>query len=76
MQEILDAIQSDASPEDFANLAIPESYRAAHVLRSEQTMWDGYESADKDPVSYTHLDVYKRQHPRGRVAGRPCAGGG
>ena len=38
MQEILDAIQSDASPEDFANLAIPESYRAAHVLRSEQTL--------------------------------------
>jgi crotonyl-CoA reductase len=56
MQEILDAIQSDASPEDFANLAIPESYRAAHVLRSEQTMWDGYESADKDPHKSLHVD--------------------
>ena len=55
MQEILDAIQSDASPEDFANLAIPESYRAAHVLRSEQTMWDGYESADKDPHKSLHV---------------------
>ena len=56
MQEILDANQPDASPEDFANLAIPESYRAAHVLRSEQTMWDGYESADKDPHKSLHVD--------------------
>jgi crotonyl-CoA reductase len=56
MQEILDAIQSDASGEDIANLAIPESYRAAHVLREEQTMWDGYESADKDPRKTLHVD--------------------
>ena len=56
MQEILDAIQSDASPEDFANLTIPESYRAAHVRRDEQTMWDGYESADKDPRKSLHID--------------------
>ena len=55
MQEILDAIQSDAAPEDFANLTIPESYRAAHVLRSEQSMWDGYESADKDPHKSLHV---------------------
>ena len=56
MQEILDAIQSDASSEDFANLAIPESYRAAYVRRDEQTMWDGYESADKDPRKSLHID--------------------
>ncbi|MGB4747486.1 MAG: crotonyl-CoA carboxylase/reductase, partial [Candidatus Microthrix parvicella] len=56
MQEILDAIQSDASGEDIANLAIPESYRAAHVLREEQAMWDGYESADKDPRETLHVD--------------------
>ena len=52
----LDAIQSDASGEDIANLAIPESYRAAHVLREEQAMWDGYESADKDPRETLHVD--------------------
>ena len=56
MQEILDAIQSDASGEDIANLAIPESYRAAHVLREEQAMWDGYESADKDLRETLHVD--------------------
>ncbi|MEZ5371428.1 MAG: alcohol dehydrogenase catalytic domain-containing protein [Microthrixaceae bacterium] len=56
MQEILDAIQSDASGEDLANLAIPESYRAAHVRRDEQTMWEGYESADKDPRKSLHVD--------------------
>jgi len=56
MQDILDAIQSDASGEDIANLAIPESYRAAHVLREEQAMWDGYESADKDPRETLHVD--------------------
>ena len=56
MQEILDAIQSDASGEDIANLAIPESYRAAHVLREEQAVWGGYESADKDPRETLHVD--------------------
>ena len=35
MREILEAIQSGASGDDLANLPIPESYRAAHVLRSE-----------------------------------------
>ena len=35
MQEILDAIQAGASGDDLANLPIPESYRAAFVLRDE-----------------------------------------
>ena len=25
-----------------------------------------------EPVSYTHLDVYKRQRPKGAAAGGPC----
>ena len=37
-------------------MCIRDSYRAAHVLRSEQTMWDGYESADKDPHKSLHVD--------------------
>ena len=41
MQDILDAIEGGASGEDIAALPIPESYRAAHVLRAEQTMWEG-----------------------------------
>jgi crotonyl-CoA reductase len=55
MQEILDAIQSGASGEAIASLAIPESYRAAHVLRSEQEMWAGVESEDKDPRKSLHI---------------------
>ncbi len=55
MQEYLDAINSGASGEEIANLAIPESYRAAHVLRSEQEMWAGVPSEDKDPRKSLHI---------------------
>jgi crotonyl-CoA reductase len=49
MQEILDAIQSGAPGEDLAALPIPESYRAAHVLREDVDMFEGVASDDKDP---------------------------
>ena len=55
MQEILEAIQSGASGDDIANLPLPESTRAAHVLRSEAGMWEGVESADKDPRKSLHI---------------------
>ena len=55
MQEILDAIQSGASSADFAALAIPDSYRAVHVLKSEQDMWAGVASKDKDPRKSLHV---------------------
>ncbi len=55
MQEILEAIQSGASGDDIANLSLPESTRAAHVLRSESGMWEGVESADKDPRKSLHV---------------------
>ena len=55
MQEILEAIQAGASGDDIANLPIPESYRAAHVLRAEQEMWAGVASEDKDPRQSLHV---------------------
>ena len=55
MQEILEAIQSGASGDDIAKLPLPESTRAAHVLRSEAGMWEGVESADKDPRKSLHV---------------------
>lgn len=55
MQQILEAIQAGATGDDISNIAIPESYRGAHVLRSEQEMWEGYESADKDPRKSLHI---------------------
>ncbi|HRB05510.1 MAG TPA: crotonyl-CoA carboxylase/reductase, partial [Ilumatobacteraceae bacterium] len=55
MQHILDAIQSNASAEEFAGLAVPESYRAVHVLKAEQDMWKGVASKDKDPRKSLHV---------------------
>ncbi len=49
MREILAAIESDASSEDFAHLAIPETYRAAYVRRQDTAMFEGVDSYDKDP---------------------------
>jgi crotonyl-CoA reductase len=55
MQQILDAIESGASSDDFANLPLPESYRAAFVQRDEVAMWDGVASEDKDPRKSLHV---------------------
>ncbi len=56
MQQILEAIQAGASSEEFANLAIPESYRAAFVKRDETAMFEGVDSWDKDPRKSLHVD--------------------
>src|ERR671911_851466 len=55
MQEILEAIQGGASGDEIAALPIPESYRAAHVLRAEQDMWEGVPSEHKDPRKSLHI---------------------
>ncbi len=56
MQAFADAIAAGATGEELANLEIPESYRAAHVLRSETEIFDGVASADKDPRKSLHVD--------------------
>lgn len=57
MQSIRDAIASDeASAEDFANLEIPESYRAAVVRKDEVDMFEGVPSKEKDPRKSLHVD--------------------
>ena len=55
MQHILEAIQSGASGDEIANLPLPESFRAAYVLREEQDMWAGFASEDKDPRKSLHV---------------------
>ena len=55
MQDILEAIKGGASGDEIAALPVPETYRAAHVLRAEQTMWDGVPSEDKDPRKSLHI---------------------
>ncbi len=55
MQQILEAIQQGASGADIAALPVPQQYRAAHVLKSEQEMWAGVPSKQKDPRRSVHI---------------------
>ena len=56
MDRIRDAILNDAPPEDFASLAVPESYRAVTIHKDEQEMFAGLPSREKDPRRSLHLD--------------------
>lgn len=57
MQKILEAIQSDsATSEDFANLELPDHYRAAFVKKEDANMFEGVASRDKDPRKSLHVD--------------------
>ncbi len=57
MKQILDAIQSDAHLEPgFAEIPLPESYRAVTVHEDEQEMFAGMATRDKDPRKALHLD--------------------
>ncbi|MCW2809139.1 MAG: ccr 1 [Marmoricola sp.] len=57
MQQILDAILAgDTSAEDYANLELPESYRAATVHKDEVDMFEGLASKDKDPRKSLHVE--------------------
>ena len=55
MEKILAAINSGADAETFAALEIPESYRAAVILKEEAEMFAGMASADKDPRKSVHI---------------------
>src|SRR5215510_13822823 len=56
MQPILEAILGDASGEELAALPLPESYRAMVVRKDEVGMFEGMESAAKDPRKSLHLE--------------------
>src|SRR5947208_11464015 len=56
MQEILDAILSNAPGDAIGALPIPESFLAAVVLRDEQSMFEGLDSGDKDPRKSLHVE--------------------
>ncbi len=57
MQNILDAILAgDTAPEEFANIALPQSYQGITVHKDEVGMFEGMASRDKDPRKSLHLD--------------------
>ena len=58
MQQILNAILAGDTPkEEFASLAVPESYKAITVHKDEADMFEGEKSRDKDPRKSLHLDT-------------------
>ncbi len=57
MQHILDAILAgDTSSAEYAALDLPGSYRGVTVHKDEVDMFEGVDSADKDPRKSLHLD--------------------
>jgi crotonyl-CoA reductase len=56
MRAILEAILADATGEEIAALPLPESYRGAVVRKDEVAMFEGLDSADKDPRRSLHVD--------------------
>ncbi len=57
MKEILDAILAGGtSREDFANIPLPQSYRAAVVREEDVDMFADVPSAEKDPRTSIHID--------------------
>ena len=55
MGELRDAILAGAGGEELAAIGLPETYRAAFVRRDETTMFEGLDSADKDPRKSLHV---------------------
>ncbi|HXQ62999.1 MAG TPA: crotonyl-CoA carboxylase/reductase [Acidimicrobiales bacterium] len=55
MQAIREAILAGAGGDELAALPLPETYRAAYVLRDEIDMFAGVDSADKDPRKSLHV---------------------
>ncbi len=57
MKEIREAILAgDTTGEEYAALAIPESYRGVVVRREEQEMFADLATRDKDPRQSLHID--------------------
>ena len=55
MKNILEAIENGADSATFAALEIPVTYRAAVVLKSEEEMFAGVDSANKYPRKSVHV---------------------
>ncbi|MEU2758386.1 alcohol dehydrogenase catalytic domain-containing protein, partial [Streptomyces albidoflavus] len=57
MKDIVSAVLSGAATcDDFANLRVPETYRGVVIRREEAEMFEGMQSADKDPRKSLHVD--------------------
>jgi crotonyl-CoA reductase len=55
MEAFSEAIMQGATGEELGAMDLPDSYRAAFVLRDESQMFDGLASEDKDPRKSLHV---------------------
>jgi crotonyl-CoA reductase len=55
LNDIVDAIEAGAPADDLGALPLPDTYRAVVVLESEQDMFEGLDSTDKDPRKALHI---------------------
>jgi crotonyl-CoA reductase len=55
MSDLLQAVIDGAPGDELAELPLPETYRAAFVRREDTAMFDGVDSADKDPRKSLHV---------------------
>ncbi|HEY1281441.1 MAG TPA: crotonyl-CoA carboxylase/reductase [Acidimicrobiales bacterium] len=55
MEQIRDAILQGAPGPELAALPVPDHYRAAFVRREDAAMFEGIDSADKDPRKSLHV---------------------
>ena len=55
MEKILQAIVAGAQAKEIESLAIPDSYRAAVIIKDEAEMFAGVKSSDKDPRKSVHV---------------------
>jgi crotonyl-CoA reductase len=55
MQQILDAILAGASADELEAIPLPDTFRAAVVREEDVNMFDGVDSADKDPRKALHI---------------------
>jgi crotonyl-CoA reductase len=56
MKHILDAVQSEASEQEFEALTLPATYRGITVHKADEAMFEGLATRDKDPRRSLHLD--------------------
>ena len=56
IERLREAILNDAPGEEIGAMELPESMRAAFVRKDEQDMFEGMDSAEKDPRKSLHVD--------------------
>lgn len=64
MEKILEAVITGADAKEFGSLTVPDSFRAAVVLKDEAEMFAGVKSTDKDPRKSVHV----REVPTPKIA--------